>query len=99
MSAEKTAEVVIRTTVRRSRLFPVGLTILRDMVGDAVAGVPVAFPTGSGTTDTSTGATDATRMPTWQPDTHGCWRCPHSVAEHGRPWSGACIWQHRSTSC
>ncbi len=37
--------------------------------------VPVAFPTGSATTDTSTAATDATRTPIWQPDTGGCWCC------------------------
>ena len=61
--------------------------------------VPAAFPTGSGTTGTSTAATDATRMPIWQPDTSGCWCCHPSPAEHGIRWTGACISQHRSTSC
>src|SRR5215203_462147 len=61
--------------------------------------VPVASPTGSGTTDTSTAATDdPARMPIWQPDTGGCWCCHHLAAEHGRRWSGACILQHRSTN-
>ena len=54
--------------------------------------VPVAFPTGSGTADTSTAATDPTpRTPIWQPDTHGCWCCHHSAAEHLRRWTGECI--------
>ena len=48
--------------------------------------VPVAFPTGSGTAGTSTAATDPTpRMPIWQPDTHGCWCCHRSAAEHWTP--------------
>ena len=49
-----------------------------DLV-DAVAAstVPVALPTASATADTSTAATDATRMPIWQPDTGGCWCCHH----------------------
>ena len=48
--------------------------------------VPVAFPTGSGTTDTSTAATGPTpRMPIWQPDTGGCWCCHPSAAEHWTP--------------
>ena len=28
-----------------------------------------------------------------------CWCSPHLVADHGRCWTGACILQHRSTSC
>ena len=48
--------------------------------------VPVAVPTGSGTADTSTAATGPTpRMPIWQPDTHGCWCCHPSAADHCTP--------------
>src|ERR1019366_8424908 len=61
--------------------------------------VPVASPTVSAAADTSTAATDPTsRMPIWQPDTHGCWCCHHSAADHGLRWTGACISQHRSTN-
>ncbi|MGY3379311.1 hypothetical protein ACVWYS_001268 [Arthrobacter sp. TE12231] len=49
---------------------------------------PVASRTPSATTDTSTAATDATRMPIWQPDTGGCWCCHHLAAEHGHRWTG-----------
>jgi predicted acylesterase/phospholipase RssA len=44
------------------------------------------------------GGYDATRMPIWQPDTHGCWCCHPSVADHGIRWSGACTLLHRSTN-
>src|SRR4051794_4078936 len=37
-------------------------------------------------------------MLTWPPDTGGCWCCHHSAADHGRPWTGACILMHRSTN-
>src|SRR5258708_6893376 len=37
-------------------------------------------------------------MPIWQPDTHGCWCCHHSAADHGIRWTGVCISQHRSTN-
>ena len=70
-----------------------------DLADAVAASCAVAFPTGSGTADTSTAATDPTpRMPIWQPDTHGCWCCHHSAAEHSRRWTGACISRHRSTN-
>ena len=53
----------------------------------------------SAPTDTSTAATDATRMPIWRPDTEGCWCCRLSAADHGIRWSGACILPRRSTNC
>lgn len=59
---------------------------------------PMAFPTGSETTDTSRVATDPTpRMPIWRTDTGGRWCCHASVADHCHRWNGACIWQHMST--
>ena len=51
------------------------------------------------TADTSTAATDPTpTTPIWQPDTHGCWCCHRSAADHGLRWTGACISQRRSTN-
>ncbi len=61
--------------------------------------VPAAFPTGSGTTVTSTEATDRMpRMPIWQPDTNACWCYPHSAGEHWCHWSGARTLRRRSTN-
>ena len=55
--------------------------------------------TASATTDTSTAATDATRMPIWRPDTNGCWCCHHSAADHGTRWMGhgSCSTGRRTT--
>ena len=72
---------------------------LADAVAASCPMASVSLPTVSATTDTSTAATDATRMPIWQPDTGGCWCCHHSAAEHGRRWTGACNLQRRSTNC
>jgi len=58
----------------------------------------VSLRTASAASDTSTAATAATRMPIWPPDTHGCWCCHHSAADHGIRWTGACTSQHRSTN-
>jgi len=38
-------------------------------------------------------------MPIWQTDTGGCWCCHPSAADPWLRWAGACISQHRSTSC
>ena len=64
----------------------------------AVPMASVSLPTVSATTGTSTVATEPTRMPIWQPGTGGCWCCHHSVADHGRRWTGARILQRRLTN-
>ena len=69
-----------------------------DLVDAVAASCASGFAYASAATDTSTAATDATRMPIWQPDTGGCWCCHHSAADHGIRWSGACILQRRSTN-
>ncbi|WP_448005312.1 patatin-like phospholipase family protein [Agromyces bauzanensis] len=53
----------------------------------------------SGRTDTSTAAIDATRTPTWRPDTGGCWCCHHSATGRGRHWNGAWTSQPKSMNC
>ena len=70
---------------------------LVDAVTASCAG-PGVPPHVSATAGTSTAATDPTRMPTWPPDTGGCWCCHHSAADHGRRWTGASILQRRPTN-
>ena len=70
-----------------------------DLVDAVAASTPAAPPTASATTGTSTAATAPSRMPTWLPATGGFWCSHRSAARRGIRWSGAPIWQRRSTSC
>src|ERR1700733_389092 len=58
----------------------------------------VFLRTASATGDTSTAATEETRMPIWQAGTHGCSSYHHSAADHCTRWTGAPISQHRPTN-
>ena len=70
-----------------------------DLADAVAASCASGLPYRIGTTNTSTAAADATRMPIWQPDTGGCWFCHPSAAEHcNNRWTGACISGRRSTS-
>jgi hypothetical protein len=82
-------------------LFDAGLDVTEAalIIGTPAGSTAAAqITTASSAADTSTAATDATRMRIWLSDTSGFWCCHHSAAEHGCRWSGACILQHRSTS-
>jgi hypothetical protein len=70
-----------------------------DLTDAVAASCASGCPTGSGTADTSTAATDPTpRMPIWPPDTSGCWCCHPSAAERCTRWTGARILPRRSTT-